>query len=101
MTETAFYVHIVLALRLPGDTVGQCGPTTVRGPHMARRSIQEKPSNLKLVEKRVGLHLSHCMTCTHGRNFVVKFRGGQFSVKSMRSSGRCRSFINKDFQSCL
>ena len=43
VTERAYYVHIVLALRMPGDTVGHCGPTAVRGRHVARRSIQEKP----------------------------------------------------------
>ena len=43
VTERAYYVHIVLALRMPGDTVGHCGPTAVRGPHVARHSVFSGP----------------------------------------------------------
>jgi len=46
--------------------VKQCGPTTrprvARGPPQrfsGPQRIQEKSSNLKFVEKRVRLHLSH------------------------------------------
>jgi len=43
VTETAYYVHIVLALRLPRDTVGQCGPTTDHGPPVARHNVSSGP----------------------------------------------------------
>jgi len=43
-----------------------------RGPHVARGNIQEKFPNLKLVEKRVRLHLSHCIACAGYSEFLQK-----------------------------
>ena len=49
LTETAYYIQIVLALHFPGDTVGQSSPTTIRGPHVACYSVFSGP--LKHSEK--------------------------------------------------